>query len=114
MEGIGIGVFEPDIGNMHPSKDGKWVSLSAHKSCVESLQAELEAERAELKKQYQIEIRTNENYTHAREQYLAISDMYSELLHAVESKHNGETRHETALKYIKQAENSIMISKDKT
>ena len=47
MEGIGIGVFEPDIGNMRPSKDGKWVSLSAHKSCVESLQADLEAVKRE-------------------------------------------------------------------
>ena len=33
-----------------------------------------------------------------------IVTMYNELLHAVESKHNGETRHETALKYIKQVE----------
>jgi hypothetical protein len=29
---------------------------------------------------------------------------YQELIMAVESKHEGETRHETALRYIKQAE----------
>ncbi len=29
---------------------------------------------------------------------------YQELIYAVESKHAGETRHETALRYIRQAE----------
>lgn len=32
-------------------------------------------------------------------------DSYFELIDAVESKYRGETRHQTALKYIKQAEN---------
>jgi hypothetical protein len=31
-------------------------------------------------------------------------DRYHELLYAVEKKHPGETRHETALRYIRQAE----------
>lgn len=31
-------------------------------------------------------------------------DRYYELLYAVEKKHPGETRHETALRHIKQAE----------
>ena len=35
---------------------------------------------------------------------LATEEKYYELLHAVESKFDGETRHETALRYIKQAE----------
>jgi hypothetical protein len=34
----------------------------------------------------------------------AIQEPYWELLYAVESKHPGETRHETALRYIRQAE----------
>jgi len=32
------------------------------------------------------------------------ADMHSELLYAVQRKFEGETRHETALRYIKQAE----------
>lgn len=32
------------------------------------------------------------------------NELYMELLHAVETKFSDETRHETALKYIKQAE----------
>ena len=31
-------------------------------------------------------------------------EKYMELLHAVESKHPGESRHETALRYIRKAE----------
>lgn len=33
-----------------------------------------------------------------------ISDRYFELIYAVGKKHPGETRHQTALRYIKQAE----------
>jgi len=33
-----------------------------------------------------------------------ISDMYFELIYAVGNKHPGETRHQTALRYIRQAE----------
>ena len=33
-----------------------------------------------------------------------IKDKYYELILAVERKHRGETRHETALRYIKEAE----------
>ena len=33
-----------------------------------------------------------------------VSVKYQELLYAVETKHPGETRHETALRYIRQAE----------
>lgn len=40
-----------------------------------------------------------------------LEEKYLELLYAVESKHNGETRHETALKYIQQAEIGQMIAK---
>ena len=40
----------------------------------------------------------------------SMCEMHNELIMAVESKHNGETRHETALKYIKQAENSINLA----
>ena len=34
----------------------------------------------------------------------AITDKYGELIYAVGMKHPGETRHETALRYIMQAE----------
>ncbi len=33
-----------------------------------------------------------------------IADLYNELLQAVEYKHEGETRHQTALRYIQQVE----------
>lgn len=33
--------------------------------------------------------------------------LYNELLYAVASKHEGETRHETALRYIRERENRI-------
>jgi hypothetical protein len=35
----------------------------------------------------------------------SIRDKYNELIMAVESKHEGETRHETALRYIREREN---------
>jgi hypothetical protein len=38
--------------------------------------------------------------------YKDLSDKYYELLGAVGNKYPDETRHETALKYIKQAENT--------
>lgn len=34
-----------------------------------------------------------------------MAELYAELLYAVARKHPGETRHETALRYIRQAEN---------
>lgn len=34
----------------------------------------------------------------------SVRENYNELLHAVESKHGGETRHQTALRYIQEAE----------
>jgi len=34
----------------------------------------------------------------------SIKSLYYELLFAVESKFNGESRHETALRYIREAE----------
>ena len=36
-----------------------------------------------------------------------LREKYNELLYAVGSKHRDETRHETALRYIKQAERSV-------
>jgi len=39
---------------------------------------------------------------------------YNELIMAVERKWDGETRHETALKYIKQAEAQIAASAKET
>lgn len=34
----------------------------------------------------------------------SVADKYNELLYAVATKHPGETRHETALRYIREAE----------
>lgn len=45
----------------------------------------------------------------------AIRKSYNELLYAVETKHDGETRHETALRYIKETEsrdNPPQVEKD--
>ena len=39
-------------------------------------------------------------------------EKYSELLYAVGNKHPGETRHQTALRYIRQAEASTGIEKE--
>ena len=35
--------------------------------------------------------------------------LYYQLLYAVESKHEGETRHETALRYIRERETTIAV-----
>lgn len=40
----------------------------------------------------------------------ALEAKYNELIHAVETKHPDETRHETALRYITQAESPSRIS----
>ena len=37
---------------------------------------------------------------------------YHELLYAVQHKHSGETRHETALRYIQQAETPNGLAKE--
>jgi hypothetical protein len=42
-----------------------------------------------------------------RKEYEELRGFYMELLLAVESKHQDETRHQTALRYIRQAENQI-------
>lgn len=50
------------------------------------------------------------NYTEkspTRDELLAIRDKYYELVYAVGNKCHGETRHDTALKYILQAENVV-------
>ncbi len=39
------------------------------------------------------------------ERNLELEDQYSELLYAVATKYDGESRHDTALRYIRQAEN---------
>lgn len=36
-----------------------------------------------------------------------LRSLYNELLYAVERKHDGETRHETALRYIQEAEKAL-------
>ena len=41
---------------------------------------------------------------------LLVQDLYNELLMAVESKHYNETRHETALRYIKEKELGSEVS----
>lgn len=35
--------------------------------------------------------------------------LYHQLLYAVESKHEGETRHETALRYIRERETTVSV-----
>ena len=40
-----------------------------------------------------------------RERVVEVEEKYQELIMAVEKKYEGETRHETALKYIRRAEN---------
>jgi hypothetical protein len=42
----------------------------------------------------------------AQKEMREIKDKYQELILAVENKHQGETRHQTALRYIKNAEKS--------
>ena len=37
-------------------------------------------------------------------QYAALREQYNQLICAVETKHEGESRHETALRYIREAE----------
>jgi hypothetical protein len=44
------------------------------------------------------------NYREAPEQWLGTQEKYMELLYAVASKFPDETRHQTALRYIKNAE----------
>lgn len=39
----------------------------------------------------------------------SLAEEYDELIAAVESKYEGESRHETALRYIKEREHSIKI-----
>lgn len=39
----------------------------------------------------------------------SLAEEYDELIAAVESKYEGESRHETALRYIKERERSIKI-----
>jgi hypothetical protein len=41
--------------------------------------------------------------------YDEISKLYNELIHAVCKKYPNESRHETALRYIKQAENEAFV-----
>jgi len=41
-----------------------------------------------------------------RARVVKVEEKYQELIMAVEKKYEGETRHETALKYIKRAENN--------
>lgn len=36
--------------------------------------------------------------------------LYHELLYAVETKHEGETRHETALRYIREREATVSVA----
>ncbi len=43
---------------------------------------------------------------HYKKKALEIADRYQELLLQVGNKYPGESRHDTALRYIKQAENS--------
>lgn len=45
----------------------------------------------------------------ARQTEEKMIEKYNELIMAVEKKHEGETRHETALRYIKQAESSLSL-----
>ena len=49
------------------------------------------------------EIRTIKRLKRSKE----IFQLYSELIYAVERKFPNETRHETALRYIREAENKV-------
>ena len=44
------------------------------------------------------------------EQYMALNEKYMELIMAVATKFPNESRHETALRYIEQAENRSNIA----
>lgn len=53
---------------------------------------------------------TTNNILDIRLMYEELSRKYQELLYQVSIKHPGETRHETALRYIRQAEKSLNLS----
>jgi hypothetical protein len=55
----------------------------------------------ELKKPQSIMVRSNKPSGHVED----YKKLYSELIMAVEGKYEGETRHQTALRYIKETEN---------
>lgn len=44
-----------------------------------------------------------------KEQKPSIGELYNELIYAVGKKYPGETRHQTALRYIREAENKKCI-----
>jgi hypothetical protein len=50
------------------------------------------------------------DYRIASKKEVLIEDKYHELLYAVGNKYPNETRHETALRYIRQAEEPVMLS----
>lgn len=39
----------------------------------------------------------------------AIAERYDELIYSVATKHPGEDRHDTALRYIRERENRVMV-----
>mgnify|MGYP003661816039 CR=1 FL=1 len=68
------------------------IAIAMHADTREQSLAHLEEAHREI-----------ENMEHEK---LHLSELYRELLFSVESKHEGESRHDTALRYIRERETS--------
>jgi hypothetical protein len=77
-------------------------ALLAHR---DTLQAELANTKQELEEVRSIGLEQLAHRQNAEAELARVSKEYNELIYAVGMKHQGETRHQTALRYIREHEN---------
>ena len=92
----------------HHSWHGELVKLSDAESLIKKIIEEIKKEEKEKNRYHKEELHNRDLMIDAMNGTLAeqkeMSNKYHELIFAVQNKHPNETRHETALRYIKQAE----------
>lgn len=112
---------EPASGSLHPAVGGSALFgelVRKHQLAVETL---TEQQLAEAIRQAIASGDFMRNVVHDRHNRSAqsvtyipwleterLKTLYNELLYAVASKHEGETRHETALRYIRERESQVI------
>ncbi len=93
--------MEQNIFDWFQNNIGVSLVQSQYQDIVWFINGELDKENREIRQELE---RLQGELLNVKEQHSSICDMYQDLVMGVCSKHNGETRHETAFKYIQQAE----------
>ena len=104
---FGLSTMSEELGELTMNREDLVIHLKKVLSC--NMNYNISVDESVTMLMMPIDIYFVEKYNPLQDQYLALLDDFNTLIFAVESKFPGESRHETALRYIRQAEQNEML-----